>query len=89
MDRKFQTGQRIPASGIYRVKHRQHRLPHVVTLIKNETFPRCVKCGNLVDFELVLAAEDYREAEASVRIYALPDLDDRRRSKPLSLGLLR
>jgi hypothetical protein len=87
VDRTFTTGERIPESGIYRVVHRQHRLPHVVTLLKNETFPRCVKCGNLVEFELVLAAEHYRDGEATVRIYALPDLDDRKRIKPLSLGL--
>jgi len=61
----------------------------VVTLLKNETFPRCVKCGNLVEFELVLAAEHYRDTEAGVRIYALPDLDDKKRTKPLSLGLAR
>lgn len=89
MDRNLQTGQRIPTSGIYRVSHREHRLPHLVTLLKHETFPRCVKCGNLVEFELVLAGEYFSDTEPSVRIYALPDLDDGKGTKPLSLGLLR
>ena len=89
VDRTFKTGQLIPASGIYRIVHRQHRLPHIVTLLKNETFPRCIKCGNLVEFELVLAAEHYRNTEAGVRLYALPDLDDEKQTKPLTFGLPR
>lgn len=65
----------MPTTGIYRVIHAEHRLPHEVILVAGEQFPRCSKCGALVSFELM------REAHAGfeynpVRLYELPDLDD-------------
>ena len=54
MDSKtFQTGHPVPESGIYRVIHANHRLPHAVTICRGENFPRCAKCADLVIFELV------------------------------------
>ena len=50
---KFETGHAVPESGIYRVTHAGHRLPHAVTICKGETFPRCARCADLVVFELV------------------------------------
>jgi methylthioribose-1-phosphate isomerase len=38
------------------VFHDKHRLPHEVTLLKDETFPRCSQCGAAVEFELIRAA---------------------------------
>ncbi len=35
----YATGQKVPASGIYEVRHREHQLPHEVTLLKDETSP--------------------------------------------------
>jgi len=86
----FKTGQQIPDSGVYKVSHQQHRLPHEVTLLKGETFPRCVKCGDRVEFELVHAAPYQRDGTAfQVQLYALPDLDDEGPINPLTLGLAR
>ena len=51
----FKTGTVIPASGIYRVIHSAHRLPHEVTLLKGEKFPKCQKCADAVKFKLVRA----------------------------------
>jgi len=53
----FQTGHSVPESGIYRVIHAGHRLPHAVTICKGENFPRCAKCANMVIFELIRAVE--------------------------------
>ena len=53
----FQTGHSVPESGIYRVIHAGHRLPHAVTICKGENFPRCAKCANMVTFELIRAVE--------------------------------
>lgn len=39
----FRTGEPIPESGIYRVIHKAHRLPHEVTLVWGQAFPRCAK----------------------------------------------
>jgi hypothetical protein len=55
--RRHKTGQEIPLSGIYRVYHHEHRLPHKVSLLAGEIFPCCAKCGNAVRFELVQGAE--------------------------------
>ena len=54
---KYNTGQTVPESGIYRVIHADHRLPHAVTICKDEIFPRCAKCDDLVTFELVRALD--------------------------------
>lgn len=54
---KLQTGLLVPESGIYRVIHVGHRLPHAVTICKGETFPRCAKCADLVVFELIQKVE--------------------------------
>ena len=85
-EKPYRTGEAIPASGIYTVIHKEHRLPHQVTLLKGETFPRCAKCGNLVEFLLLEAVEGER-SNASVRLYALPDLDDETSVNPLRLGI--
>lgn len=51
------TGEVIPASGIYRVHHDAHRLPHEVTLIEGYKFPRCQRCTTEVEFEAIALAE--------------------------------
>jgi len=85
----YRTGQQVSESGIYKVVHQQHRLPHEVTLLKYETFPRCAKCGDRVEFELVHSAPSQRGTSVSVHLYALPDLDDEEPVNPLALGLIR
>jgi hypothetical protein len=56
--RRFQTGDLVPETGIYRVAHQAHRLPHEVIILADQRFPRCCKCGSAVLFELVHAAPD-------------------------------
>ncbi len=46
----FHPGERAPESGIYRVLHYQHRLPHDVTIPKETVLPRCGHCGERVRF---------------------------------------
>jgi hypothetical protein len=77
MDTLYKSPDPIPASGIYRVLHAQHRLPHEVTLIAGQTFPPCSKCHNEVRFELVrVLPELARERRGSVSLYSLPVLDE-------------
>jgi|SRR5579864_3402434 len=71
----FKTGAIIPDSGIYRVSHSAHRLPHEVTLLKGETFPKCQKCAEAVTFELVRPVKLTRFAW-QVCLYELPVLED-------------
>ncbi len=54
---RYNTGQVVPESGVYRVSHADHRLPHAVTICKDEIFPRCAKCADLVTFELIRALD--------------------------------
>lgn len=76
---RFKTGTVIPASGIYRVIHSAHRLPHEVTLLKGETFPKCQKCADDVTFKLLRALQYQtivREFEWRVTLYELPVVED-------------
>jgi hypothetical protein len=70
----FRTGESIPESGIYRVLHHAHRLPHEVTLLWGQVFPRCAKCQNAVTFQLIRAATRLRN-EQGFRVY-LYELDE-------------
>ena len=51
--RSYKPGERVPASGIYRVEHDPHRLMHPATLVANTKFPICRQCGRSVRFYLV------------------------------------
>ena len=75
----FRTGERITRSGIYQVIHRKHRVPHEVTLLKEQIFPICAKCHDAVRFRLVRGAklpEIENESSTHIYLYELPDLDD-------------
>lgn len=75
----FRTGETIRESGIYRVHHKEHRLPHEVTLLQGQQFPRCARCDDGVSFELVLAAPaNFVPGDEQLRIYLyeLPVLDE-------------
>jgi hypothetical protein len=71
------SSEAIPVSGIYRVIHAQHRLPHEVTLIAGQVFPPCGQCHEEVRFELVRELPNLaRERRGNVSLYSLPSLDD-------------
>jgi len=54
----FKPGELVPASGIYCIEHRSHRLMHTATLVINSRFPRCRRCGNAVRFILQRRVKD-------------------------------
>ncbi|HEX4606144.1 MAG TPA: hypothetical protein VH724_19240 [Candidatus Angelobacter sp.] len=77
----YKSSDAIPASGVYRVIHAQHRLPHEVTLIEGQTFPPCAKCHEEVRFRLMRELPGLaRERRGSVSLYSLPVLDDEEES---------
>ena len=53
--------------------HRNHRLAHEVTLLRDQLFPKCIKCEDSVYFELVRSAPDITLAPFKVALYALPE----------------
>ena len=69
----YRTGLPIPQSGIYKVTHSRHRLPHEVTLLAGELFPRCSSCGDNVQFQLTNAAGDVEKSKFRVVVYELPN----------------
>ena len=71
----FVTGQRVPKTGIYRVIHAAHRLPHECTLISGEVFPRCCKCDDAVTFECVATAPLWKPGPTrTIILHQLPEL---------------
>jgi hypothetical protein len=78
--KQFRCGEKILESGIYRVVHDGHRLPHEVTLLRGQLFPKCIKCDALVYFELIRGAPDITLAPFKVALYALPVDDDEEQS---------
>lgn len=77
MAQLYKSSDTIPESGVYRVIHAQHRLPHEVTLLSGQTFPPCAKCQEEVRFELVRELPELsRERRGNVSLYSLPVFDD-------------
>jgi hypothetical protein len=82
MATEYKSSDRIPASGIYRVVHSQHRLAHEVTLIEGQVFPPCAQCQQEVRFELVRVLPTLeRERRGNVSLYALPVLEEEEDAK--------
>ena len=52
MQATFKPGDVVHCSGIYKVHHMHHRLDHSVTILKDERFPVCRRCGEQVQFTL-------------------------------------
>jgi hypothetical protein len=57
VEKLYRSGQIVPQTGLYRVVHYQHRLPHDVVMTKGEVFPCCNKCGTRVSFSTSNTAE--------------------------------
>jgi hypothetical protein len=74
----YTTGQRVPASGIYEVRHREHRVPHEVTLLKDQLFPPCARCGTAVQFKIVRVVEALNDRREKIVLNVLPVIEDDR-----------
>jgi hypothetical protein len=73
----YRAGQSIPTSGIYLVEHFRHRNGHEVTLIRNERFPFCQRCGYGVVFTLVQAAPELDSATSPrIVLHQIPDVSE-------------
>jgi hypothetical protein len=49
---QFISGQRVPASGTYGLSH-VHPTRRRINLLKDRSFPRCSKCMEVVEFEML------------------------------------
>ncbi len=74
----YVTGQRVPASGIYEVRHREHRVPHEVTLLKDQLFPCCARRGIAVHFKIARVIDELdKEKYGKVMLHVLPVVDEK------------
>lgn len=54
---RFVPGAIAPRSGVYKVHHYAHRMPHLVIVIAGTVLPRCKRCGDKVRFVPMVAGE--------------------------------
>jgi hypothetical protein len=54
---RFEPGDSVHRSAVYRVHHYAHRLPHLVIVRAGTVLPKCKRCGDKVRFVPMLAAE--------------------------------
>src|SRR5690242_21702265 len=73
--KSLETGDVVPETGVYEVRHAAHRLPHEVVILRGERFPRCARCANAVLFELVRAVPALNDG-SQCKIYELPDIEE-------------
>ena len=60
----YKPGDKVPASGIYKVVHDpRHAEEHEVTAVMGEPFPPCNGCGQHPRFTLVRAAHHIKNHE--------------------------
>ena len=83
---RYRTGLAIPSSGIYLVRHKQHRLPHEVTLLKGEKFPRCAKCQDAVQFELLIGVADPKLSPFRVVLNQIPEVEPETNAEAAAAG---
>jgi hypothetical protein len=55
---RLRAGDLAPQSGIYRVHHRAHRLPHDVYVNAGTRLPVCRRCGRDAEFGLLMAGPE-------------------------------
>jgi hypothetical protein len=72
----YLSGQKVPASGIYEVRHKQHRLPHEVTLLRDQPFPPCARCGTAVQFKVARLVDGFDERRGRIVLNMLPVMND-------------
>lgn len=73
--KKLKAGEEVPESGIYEVTHREHRVPHEVTLLRGERFPRCQKCDGAVSFKMVRSVPRLSDT-GLVILHVLPVMEE-------------
>ena len=54
---RFRCGEVVPRSGVYRVHHYAHRVPHTVIIVAGTVLPKCKRCGERVQFVPIVTGE--------------------------------
>ena len=64
VESRWQPGEVVPCSGVYRVRHKEHRDEHDGILLNGQVFPACTICGDQVRFQLLQAANPIEQQPA-------------------------
>jgi len=71
---RLHPGETVATTGVYRVYHHAHRLPHSVFVPAGTILPKCRRCGDKVEFGLLLESDsissDHDLLELSDRLNA-------------------
>ena len=70
---RLRAGVIVEQSGIYRAYHRAHRMPHNVFVPLGTRLPACQRCGDDVEFALLMAGP---EVEGDYDFAAAPALGE-------------
>lgn len=54
---RLKPGDTVAQSGVYRVYHHAHRLPHSVFIAAGTVLPKCRRCAERVEFGLLMVSE--------------------------------
>ena len=54
---RLSAGTVAPRSGLYRIYHYAHRMPHTVIILEGDLLPPCNQCGHHVQFAPMAPAE--------------------------------
>ena len=54
---RLRPGDTAEVGGVYRVYHHAHRLPHSVFVQAGTVLPKCRRCGDKVEFGLLLQSD--------------------------------
>ena len=74
---RLHAGASAPRTGVYRVFHQRHRMPHLVIILENQVLPNCKRCGDRVEYAPFLHA---------VTADADADLERPKKAKPANKG---
>lgn len=74
---RYRPGDVIPRLAVYRVIHAPHRADHFAILRGGDHFPRCHRCGDVVQFEMtpIDAVVEPSSAFHSTRVFEVPHPD--------------
>jgi hypothetical protein len=62
MSDTFHSGDVSPDNSIYRAIHLNHNLTHEVTVLREQAFPECIRCGDAVRFQVVRRLHEHENA---------------------------
>jgi hypothetical protein len=71
----FRPNEIVPRSGVYRVRHYAHRLPHTAVVLAGTLLPECKHCGDKVKFIPMVSADPIEKDHDFAKVGVRPQND--------------